>query len=111
MFQTINRWMVHQQTELEDTTVSGVFPAMGDSPAPDAVEGAWTRTLSRVQDAVKGAWTELHIASAGCCGGRLDPKSCQRECQREGRMSEWNIKYMSDSARKYVRIDARKKAK
>ena len=40
MFQTINRWMVHQQTELEDTTVSGVFPAMGDSPAPDAVEGA-----------------------------------------------------------------------
>jgi len=41
-------WMGHQQTELEDTTVSGVFLAMGDSPAPDAVEGAWTRTHARI---------------------------------------------------------------
>ena len=40
-------WMGHQQTELEDTTVSGVFLAMGDLPAPDAVEGAWTRTHAR----------------------------------------------------------------
>ena len=29
-------------------------------------------------------WTDpTHMASAGCCGGRLDPNTCQIECSKE----------------------------
>ena len=50
----------------------------------DAAGHAWMWILYRqlwMQMGMPGP--KVHIASAGCCGGLLDPNRCQRECQRE----------------------------
>ena len=76
-------------------------------PAPEAAEHAWTRTpcrelrrLARLDpntvlqgpDAVGTPGPELHTASSGPCGrARLDPNTCEIECQKDCQIECQNI--------------------